>query len=45
MIFDYLLREGRATSRNAILLLRLMGFDEELVQRAFSRAQILEQRL
>ena len=45
MIFDFLLREGRATSRNAILLLRLMGFDEELVQRAFSRAQILEQRL
>lgn len=45
MIFDYLLREGKATSRNAILLLRLMGFDEELVQRAFSRAQTLEQRL
>lgn len=30
--FDYLLKEGRATSRNAIKLLELMKFDTELIQ-------------
>lgn len=38
MLFDYKIRPGRASSRNAIALLRLMGFDEELVEGALSRA-------
>ncbi|MBE6989909.1 MAG: hypothetical protein E7426_04080 [Ruminococcaceae bacterium] len=38
MVFDYLLRQGPATSRNAINLLRLMGFDEGIVRRAHESA-------
>ena len=38
MIFDYKLRSGKATSRNAINLLRLMDFDETIVSSAHSRA-------
>ena len=38
MWFDYLLRPGKAVSRNAINLLRLLGFDEQLVKRAHERA-------
>ena len=38
MRFDYRLREGPAVSRNAIRLLRLMGFDEALADRADARA-------
>ena len=38
MLFDYRLREGKATSCNAIDLLRLMGFDRELVERAHEKA-------
>ncbi len=38
MTFDYKLRLGGATSRNAIDLLGLMGFDEEIVSRAHARA-------
>ena len=38
MLFDYRLREGPATSRNAIELLRLMGFDSSLVENAHARA-------
>ncbi|MBQ0042330.1 MAG: hypothetical protein KBS85_03255 [Lachnospiraceae bacterium] len=37
--FSYKLKEGRATSRNAIKLLELMGYDKEIVDRAQSRAQ------
>jgi DNA mismatch repair ATPase MutS len=36
--FDYKLKQGPAKSRNAIELLRLMGFDEALVQKAHERA-------
>ena len=32
--FDYLLKEGKATSRNAILLLRMFGYPEEIVDAA-----------
>lgn len=39
MYFDYKLKEGKATSRNAINLLSILGFDEELVNRAHSKAQ------
>lgn len=38
MLFDYKIRDGKATSRNAIDLLRLMGFDGELVKNAHERA-------
>jgi len=38
MVFDYLLREGPATSRNAINLLKLMGFDDSIVEGAHRRA-------
>ena len=38
MWFDYRLQPGMATSRNAINLLRLLGFDEELVAKAHHRA-------
>ncbi|MDY3249709.1 MAG: DNA mismatch repair protein MutS [Candidatus Choladocola sp.] len=32
--FDYLLKEGRAMTRNAIRLLALMGFDESIIREA-----------
>jgi DNA mismatch repair ATPase MutS len=32
--FDYLLHEGRATSRNAIKLLRMLGYPTEVIERA-----------
>jgi len=38
ILFDYKLRRGKATSRNAIDLLRLMGFDERIVENAHARA-------
>ncbi len=38
MLFDYRIRPGKAESRNAINLLRLMGFDDEIVSDAHTRA-------
>lgn len=38
MWFDYRLQPGKATSRNAINLLRLLGFDGQLVKNAHARA-------
>lgn len=38
MLFDYVLREGKATSRNAINLLQQMGFDRRIVENAHARA-------
>ena len=38
ILFDFRLRPGPATSRNAIDLLKLMGFDEKLVAAAHERA-------
>lgn len=49
--FDYQLKEGRSSTRNAIKLLGLMGFDESVVQRAneavslFERNQVWERVL
>ncbi len=40
--FDYRLREGRATSRNAIRLLKVMGFEEEIVSGAAKRAETFD---
>lgn len=38
--FDYCLRKGRADSRNAIRLLSLIGFEEELVQKAQEKVEL-----
>ncbi len=38
MLFDYLLRPGKATSRNAINLLKLIGFGDRIVNGAHARA-------
>jgi hypothetical protein len=38
IVFDYRLYEGRAVSRNAIKLLRLMGYGDEIVDEAEKRA-------
>ena len=37
--FDYLLHEGRATSRNAIKLLRMLGYPQKVVERAEQSAE------
>lgn len=34
IVFDYLLYEGRATSRNAIQLLGILGYDQEIIDGA-----------
>jgi hypothetical protein len=39
MVFDYLLKEGPATTRNAIELLRVLGYPEELVAAAKAKAR------
>lgn len=39
MVFDYRIYPGPAHSRNAIKLLELMGFDQELVLKSEHRAQ------
>ncbi len=41
--FDYRLRQGPAASRNAIALLGIMGFDQQLVEHARERLQRFEQ--
>ncbi|MCR4690805.1 MAG: hypothetical protein K5739_05650 [Lachnospiraceae bacterium] len=37
--FDYKLRQGRAGSRNAIRLLSVMGYDEQIIDKANARAE------
>lgn len=37
--FEYRLLEGKATTRNAIRLLELMGYSEEITQKALERAR------
>lgn len=39
VLFDYQLRKGRATSRNAIKLLEVMGYEPEIIRRAQARAK------
>ena len=38
IVFDYRLRDGRATSKNAIKLLRLIGYSAAIVEEAEKRA-------
>lgn len=40
MTFDYTLRPGKTTTRNAITLLRLIGFDDEIVDNAHNKAPL-----
>ena len=40
--FNYLLRKGRATSRNAIRLLEMIGYEEDLVEQAQAAAAEFE---
>ncbi|MCR5829557.1 MAG: hypothetical protein K6F93_04305 [Lachnospiraceae bacterium] len=39
VIFDYTLREGRAVSRNAIKLLSILGYPDEIIESATEMAQ------
>ena len=39
MLFDYVIREGKATTRNAINLLQLIGFDQQIVDNAHEKAR------
>ncbi len=43
VLFNYRLQEGKATSRNAIRLLSVMGFEEEVTEKARDRARHFEQ--
>ena len=38
VLFNYELNKGRATSRNAIQLLKVMGYDDDIILRARERA-------
>lgn len=40
ILFDYILRKGRASSQNAIALLKLIGFDAKIVERARERVNM-----
>lgn len=42
VLFSYLLKEGRATSRNAIKLLEIIGYDKKIIQDAQMAAQTFE---
>lgn len=37
--FNYRLMQGKATTRNAIRLLELMGFDHEIIEKAYGQAE------
>lgn len=39
VFFNYRLKEGRATTRNAIKLLELMGYDEAIIEKASRQAE------
>ena len=43
VVFNYLLKKGRATTRNAIRLLDMLGYDPELVRAAKAAATEFEQ--
>lgn len=43
VIFNYLLKKGRATTRNAIRLLEVCGYDEKIAEEARKAAQYFEE--
>lgn len=42
--FDYIFQSGKATSRNAIRLLKMIGFDDSIVENAEKMAQEIERQ-
>jgi DNA mismatch repair ATPase MutS len=44
LVFDHILKAGRATSRNAIALLRLHGAPSRLIDRALTTATDLDRQ-
>lgn len=42
VLFDYRLYEGRAVSKNAIKLLKMLGYDDSITERATERAAYFE---
>lgn len=44
VIFNYLLQKGRATTRNAIRLLQILGYEDEIVRDARKSAEYFEER-
>ena len=43
VVFNYRLKSGRATTRNAINLLEVMGYEEEIIQSARKQADVFMQ--
>ena len=39
VVFNYKLKEGKATTRNAIKLLELMGYDRDVIEKASAQAE------
>ena len=44
VVFDYKLCKGRAVSKNAIRLLKMLGYNDEITERATARAQHFEEK-
>ena len=42
VLFNYLIKDGRATSRNAIKLLEIIGYDKKIVEEAQEAAKKFE---
>ena len=42
VIFNYVLKKGRVTTRNAIRLLEMIGYDQEIIQSATKAVQEFE---
>ncbi len=42
--FDYIIKDGKAKSRNAIKLLKIMGFSEDVIKKANSAVEAFEQQ-
>ena len=40
--FDYKLKEGMSTTRNAIKLLEFIGYDKDIVEKAYIRARNID---
>ena len=39
VVFDYKLQSGKATTRNAIRLLELLGYDRKIIEKAYEQAE------
>lgn len=44
VVFNYLLKKGRATTRNAIRLLEMIGYDQKIIENAKRAAEIFEKK-